>query len=65
MLIPFYRFPLHREAGPVRARAIPLKEVVIPTPDSERSAASVRNFLVSQGYEGVKVTRSTVPYRDW
>jgi hypothetical protein len=65
MLIPFYRFSLHGEAGPVHARAIPLEEVIIgPTPDPERSEASVRNFLFSQGHE-VKVTRSAVPYRDW
>lgn len=61
MLIPFYRFPLHHEGGPV-----PLEEVVVgPTPDPERSAASVRNFLVSQGLEEVKVTCSAVPYRNW
>src|ERR1035437_2499175 len=40
MLIPFYRFPLHGEAGPPHQRAIPLEEVVVgPTPDPDRSAA--------------------------
>jgi hypothetical protein len=61
MLAPFYRFPLHREGEPV-----PLEEIIVdPTPDPERSAASVKSFLVSQDYRGVVVTHSAVPYRNW
>ena len=61
MLTPFYRFPLHRES-----ELAPLEEIVVgPTPDPERSEASVRSFLLNQGYSSVSVTRSAVPFRNW
>lgn len=61
MLIPFYRFPLDSEHD-----AMPLKEVVVgPTPDPERSLASVRSLLIKQGLKDVEVTPSEVPYRNW
>jgi hypothetical protein len=61
MLIPFYRFPLDGETGP-----IPIEEIMVgPTPDRERSEQSVKSFLASQGLEEVKVSHSAVPYRNW
>ena len=63
MLIPFYRFPLHRVDG-----SVPIEEVIIgPTPDPQRSEGSVRSFLIRHGFSHaqVKVTCSEVPYRSW
>jgi hypothetical protein len=61
MLIPYYEFPLHGDEG-----KFPVEKVVVgPTPDPERSKASVQSFLVSQSLKDVEVTTSVVPYRNW
>jgi hypothetical protein len=63
MLIPYYNFALELKDG-----GLPLQvhEIVVgPTPNPEKSARSVKGFLVSQELDDTLVHNSTVPYRHW
>jgi len=67
MLIPYFRFPLGKES-------LGIQEIVVgPTPHPEQSIRSVEGILTknfikvssSSEVEGVVVSRSEVPYRNW
>ncbi|MGA2577765.1 MAG: DUF2971 domain-containing protein [Bryobacteraceae bacterium] len=61
MLVPYYKFSLHRGDEPIR-----IEEVIVgPTPEPELAVASIRGFLYSQGIRGTAVKSSAVPYRTW
>ena len=61
MLIPYKEFELVEEGGKT-----PFTEVVVgPAPHMELSAASVESLLLGSHLEGVDVSLSEVPYRNW
>lgn len=61
MLIPYIEGNILDKDG-----KLPISKIIVgPTPHPEISMMSVDSLLKSEGYKGVDVTKSKIPYRSW